>query len=274
MKVPLRNVYYTATGWGLFALSVGLFMIASPLTWLVLKAGGVAEPREVFQRMNHRFGVWYLGLFEQLWGGAVRFLFETGGGPLAPGSPVFYVANHAGTLDVVLCMAAISRCAIVGKRRMLYIPFFGLAMRMGGMIFVDRRRRFEGEGVLRELAGRVRGGESVLIFPQGTRAVPWSRRSVKRGIFKLILEERIPVVPLAVVDSRYIVTKSQVVTTVEPGLRVRVVALPPVAPEGDPARIEDVTALRDRVVDLIDGEVSRRKDLVREWKNSRDSAGR
>jgi 1-acyl-sn-glycerol-3-phosphate acyltransferase len=87
---------------------------------------------------------------------------------------------------------------------------------------------------------------------------------VKRGLFKVILEERVPVIPVAITGTSLILKKGQFLYDLTRRLKVFVHILPPVRPEGDPGSLADVTALRDCVVDVISDMVDRARDPMRE----------
>jgi 1-acyl-sn-glycerol-3-phosphate acyltransferase len=263
MRRLLRIIYHSIACWGLFGLSNGLYMLAAPLLWAIFRVGGLRETRRAFQTITFRFNRWYVGSLMQVVT-PVRFVFIPPRLPAWEGGPAVFVSNHSSVVDLLLTMSSIGRCSIVGKRGMAYIPFYGLALLLTGMIFVDRRRKFESENVFAALRRRLRLGECILTFPQGSRTLPWSRRTVKRGLFKLIMEEKVPVVPVAITGTRYILKKGQFFFDIGSPLKVMVHYLPPVVPEGDPENLGDVTALRDRIVESIGSILEGERDLTRE----------
>lgn len=263
MKRKARIIYHSTFCWGIFAVSVGLFMLLSPLLWVALKAGGLEQPRYAFQHLTWRFHRWYVGMLVQIVP-RVRWVFIPPQNPAGVRGPAILVANHTSVVDLLLLMSVLGRCSIVGKRSMLYIPFFGLVLAMNGMIFVERRKKFEAGEVFDLMRERLRQGEIVLTFPQGSRSIPWSRRTIKRGIFKLALEERVPIVPIAISGTGYILKKGQFFFDIPGRLKVMVHLLPPVEPDGDPGRIEDVKAIRDRVASSVESILESERDLTRE----------
>jgi len=243
-------VYHTVACWGLFCLFTALFILVAPPLWLILKAGGVENVRPVLQLISHRWHRWYVGMLMQIVT-PLRFIFippRRG----APGAgPVVYISNHNSVVDLLLLTSAIDSFCVMAKRSFRFVPLFGTAMTLLGMIFVDRRRKFESEDVFRVLRARLRAGENVLAFPQGSRALPFSRGTVKRGLFRVIMEERVPVVPVAIVGTNHILKKGQFFFDLTRRCRATVFFLPPMTPGGDPADLADVTAFRDAVVERI-----------------------
>jgi 1-acyl-sn-glycerol-3-phosphate acyltransferase len=243
-------VYHSVTCWGLFCLFTALFILAAPPLWLVLKAGGVENVRPVLQLISHRWHGWYVGMLMQIVT-PLRFVFLPPR-PAGPGAgPVVYVSNHASVVDLLLLTASIDSFCVMAKRAFRFVPLFGTAMTLLGMIFVDRRRKFESEDVFGVVRARLRAGENVLAFPQGSRTLPFSRRTVKRGLFRVVMEERVPVVPVAIVGTNHILKKGQFLFDLTRRIRATVFFLPPMTPEGDPENLADVTAFRDAVVERI-----------------------
>jgi len=262
MKQILYIVYTSVVSWGLFCLGAVTFMFLAPVLWLVLKAGGIARPRPILQTISYRFHRWYVAALMDI-NTNVRFEFIPPRNPVPVEGPAVIVSNHNSVVDLLMITSVFKGISVVGKRGFLFIPFFGLAMALSGMIFVDRRRKFESGDVFHLLRRRLRQGEIILIFPQGSRALPFSRKNVKRGLFKVIMEERVPVIPVAIAGTGNILKKGQFLYDLTRKLKVFVHILPPVLPEGDPENLAHVTALRDRVVGVISDTVDRSFDLRR-----------
>lgn len=254
-------VYHTVACWGLFCVAMVIYMLAAPILWVICKAGGVAQPRYALQYISYRFHRWYVGMLTQFVPNA-RIVFLPPN-PVNPDGPVVYMANHQSVLDLLVLTSIISRMSIVGKRVFLYIPFFGLAMALTGMIFVDRKRKFESHDVFKVFRERLRMGEAILTFPQGSRSLAFSRKTVKRGLFKVLMEEKVPVIPIAITGIEHLLPKGRVFFDVHPRLKSTIHILPAVMPEGDPGNPEDITAFRNRVVEAIDTIVQSEKDTLR-----------
>lgn len=122
--------------------------------------------------------------------------------------PYLFMSNHRSVFDIfALFLAVRHSLRMVAKRELFFIPVFGWAMWMCGFIPIDRSNRESAIESLNEAARRVRGGVSVLVFPEGTRAHGKSLLPFKKGGFVLALQAGVPVVPLAIRGSERIMPK-------------------------------------------------------------------
>jgi len=259
----IRIFYHSVFCWGLFCLASTIMMFIAPFLWVVFVVGGLRETRQAFQEITYRFHRWYVKMLEQIVT-PLRFIFIPPHNPIEIQGPAIIISNHSSVVDLLLMMSVVGKCSIVGKKTMAWIPLFGLALKLMGMIFVDRRRRFEAQDVFYRIKERLAGGEKVLIFPQGSRRLEWNRRNVKRGIFKVAMEMKTPIVPVAISGTGYILKKGQFFFDIGKPLKVLVNIFPPVNPQGNPENAQDVIVLRNSVVDMVDNCLDAQRDLRRE----------
>ena len=82
------------------------------------------------------------------------------------GGPTLYVANHCSWLDIPVLMAQMDT-RFVARAELAGWPLFGLVARLGGSIFVGRKRACTAdEG--RAMAESLRAGHGLVLFPEGT----------------------------------------------------------------------------------------------------------
>jgi 1-acyl-sn-glycerol-3-phosphate acyltransferase len=118
---------------------------------------------------------------------------------LEASQPVIYVANHQSGLDMSIFGALYPRrTVVVGKKELLYIPFFGLYFKAAGNIVINREKRVSAVAGLTGAVSSIHDkGVSVWIFPEGTR----NRTSAalgpfKKGAFYMALQAKVPIVPV------------------------------------------------------------------------------
>jgi 1-acyl-sn-glycerol-3-phosphate acyltransferase len=164
-----------------------------------------------------------------------------------PPGPAVYAANHASALDILIVFGHLPvDFRIVYKRSLSLVPFVGWAIRLGGHLPIDRRHPFRARRSLDAAARRIRGGTSVVVFPEGTRSPDGTVRRFKRGSFSLAIAAGVPVVPVSLVGVKGVVPRG--LPSVRPGT-VRAVLLPPVPVSGRGA--EDAEALAEEVRTIV-----------------------
>ena len=151
--------------------------------------------------------------------------------PAPPPGPVIFASNHESVLDIWVLFVAIPRSfRFIAKQELFRLPVFGWYLRIGGHIPVDRSNRASAVASLRHAGEAVRGGTSIVVFPEGTRSRDGRIQPFKKGPFVVAKGAGVPIVPIAISGSGA-VTPSHVIA-VHPGT-IRVAAGDPI----DPARV-------------------------------------
>jgi 1-acyl-sn-glycerol-3-phosphate acyltransferase len=117
---------------------------------------------------------------------------------LQPGQAYVFMANHESSVDIWSLFVALPlRFRMIAKKQLLRIPLFGWAMWAGRFIFIDRANAVASRRSIEEAKRRICGGDSVLIFPEGTRSRDGKLGPFKKGGFHLAIDAGVPVVPVA-----------------------------------------------------------------------------
>jgi 1-acyl-sn-glycerol-3-phosphate acyltransferase len=113
------------------------------------------------------------------------------------------MANHASSLDIRADFLAVPRrIRLIAKKQLARIPLFGWVMWAGRFIFIDRQNGVAARRSI-DLAGqRIHDGDSVLIFPEGTRTRDGALGPFKKGGFHLAVKAGVPIVPVALRGTR------------------------------------------------------------------------
>lgn len=115
-----------------------------------------------------------------------------------PDETCIVFANHQSTLETIFMQTITPTYAWILKKELLKIPFFGWGLASMHPIAIDRSRGKEALSQLLEQGQkRIRDGLSVLIFPEGTRISPGTRRNFKIGGAALAEISGAPVLPVA-----------------------------------------------------------------------------
>lgn len=143
------------------ALRLARFAAVSAAMAIALRASAPAVRAE--RRARHR------ARFVRAWArvtlSALSIRADVRGRP--PSGPCLYVSNHLGYLDVPVLSSALS-AAFVSKDDVRRWPLVGFLARTSGAVFLPRESGFRAVAALEEMRARLRAGESVLVFPEGT----------------------------------------------------------------------------------------------------------
>ncbi len=165
-----------------------------------------------------------------------------------PDGPAIFASNHQSTIDIWVALAAIPRnVRFVAKAEIFRWPVMGWYMRLGGHVPVDRRDHARAVASLAEAARIVRGGTSIIVFPEGTRARDGRVHAFKKGPFVLAAQAGVPVVPLAISGSGAVTPKN--LLHVHPG-PVRATFGVPVIPAAFPGKDELLREVRRQILEM------------------------
>jgi 1-acyl-sn-glycerol-3-phosphate acyltransferase len=121
-----------------------------------------------------------------------------------PRSGCIIAMKHQSAWDALVLPVVLGDPAVVVKRELLLLPFYGWYAARAGSIAIDRKA---GAGALRRMLARARpvaaAGRPIVIFPEGTRVAPGERRKYQPGVAALYQALALPLVPAAVNSGLY-----------------------------------------------------------------------
>jgi 1-acyl-sn-glycerol-3-phosphate acyltransferase len=166
---------------------------------------------------------------------------------LDPNRNYIFMSNHASNLDPPIMIALIpKRTSVMVKKELFRYPILGRAMRMGSLVPVDRGNRDAGIDAVRSAKQVVEQGLNMTIYVEGKRSFDGKLLPFKKGPFYLAMECEVPVVPITIAGTHYVMPKGRF--AIKPGL-VRVIFHPPI----EPADFGDRDCLMEKVRATIEG---------------------
>lgn len=139
-----------------FTILIGFFLLTFPLMPLQLAL------RHVHADWARRFPHWYHRQVCRLVG--VRIHQH---GRIAEDRPVLLVANHISWLDIPV-LSAVGPVSFVAKSEVGTWPFISWLAKLQGSVFVDRLQRLNSHASANEIMDRLRQGDHIVIFAEGT----------------------------------------------------------------------------------------------------------
>ncbi|MDX2494579.1 MAG: lysophospholipid acyltransferase family protein [Desulfuromusa sp.] len=166
---------------------------------------------------------------------------------IPPTGSAIYVSNHQSNFDVPIIFAGLPiQFRWMAKQEMFRIPLFGLAMKRGGLIPIDRSNRRTTMHSIIAAAQRIKEGASVVIFPEGTRTPDGQLQEFKKGALLIAAKAQVPVVPIVIHGSYQIQPKDR--WRINGGL-LKMEILPPITTDG--LKSKDIDILTSKVHDQI-----------------------
>jgi 1-acyl-sn-glycerol-3-phosphate acyltransferase len=177
------------------ALRSAIFLVWFALvsaTLAILFLPALALPRRVTVWMSRQWSAlvfWGLRAFAGIG-------FEVRG--QRPPNGVLVAAKHMSMWDTLALYLVLDDPAVVLKRGLTLVPFYGWYVKKAGSIAIDRKG---GAQALRKMANAAKAviaqGRSILIFPEGTRKKPDAPPDYKPGVAGLYGQLGIACVPAA-----------------------------------------------------------------------------
>jgi 1-acyl-sn-glycerol-3-phosphate acyltransferase len=117
---------------------------------------------------------------------------------LVKGTTYMIISNHQSILDILLLNCIRYRYKWIAKIEIERMPFIGWYLRMAKYITVNRGDDESKEIMLGKALAELKGGTSIMIFPEGTRSLDRQIGFFKRGAFKLAIEAGVPILPVLI----------------------------------------------------------------------------
>lgn len=196
------NYYWRlfATAFCFFVFGVGGILIALLIAPLIIL---VYRDRQLRHIKGKLFIHYCFRMFIELMrlSGVLSYTIEGAERFKKPGQ--LFLANHPSLIDVVFMIAFIPRTDCVVKGKLSKNPFTYGAVNAAGYIM-----NAEPEAVLEKSIDSVKSGNSLIIFPEGTRTTPGGDFKFKRGASNVALRGGFDITPVIIDCCPTTLTKS------------------------------------------------------------------
>lgn len=111
-----------------------------------------------------------------------------------------YIGNHQNNYDMVTAANIVQPPTVtVGKKSLVWIPFFGQLYWLTGNLLIDRDNRAKAHGTISQVVDQIRKRNvSIWMFPEGTRSRGRGLLPFKTGAFHAAIAAGVPIIPVCV----------------------------------------------------------------------------
>ncbi|NLK22110.1 MAG: 1-acyl-sn-glycerol-3-phosphate acyltransferase [Epulopiscium sp.] len=115
---------------------------------------------------------------------------------------VLFVGNHKSIFDIPILVSIINvPISFIGKIQLKKTPIVSFWMKETNCIFMDRNDIRQSLKSITEGIELLKKGQSLLIFPEGTRIIGEEIGEFKKGSLKLATKSNVPIIPVYVGNS-------------------------------------------------------------------------
>ena len=177
----------------------------------------------------------------------------TGRYKIEPGCTYVMVSNHQSGADIIVLFLLWAHFKWVAKKSLFYYPFIGWTMWLNRYIALDRVKGSSMRKMMSDASHTLKAGNSVMIFPEGTRSRDGSIQSFKTGAFHIALNNHCPILPIAIQGTSHAIRKGGFL--INQNFNIRATVLDPIPYES----IKDLDSkqVAERVHDLIREELGK-----------------
>lgn len=178
----------------LFYTAIGIYLLFSMLAYLLYLVMGLFNKKAQYNILHKSTAIWGRHMVG-LSGSKVNLI----GAEKLPEGNVLYVGNHQSYYDIPLLLGHLPKYkAFVAKIELAKAPLLSLWMKTMGCLFLDRGNLKQSLKVILQGIEQLKSGETLVIFPEGTRSKSYTMGEFKKGSLKLGIKANVPIVPFTI----------------------------------------------------------------------------
>jgi 1-acyl-sn-glycerol-3-phosphate acyltransferase len=175
----------------------------------------------------------------------------TGKEKVEKGKTYIIVSNHQSGADIMVLFRLFIPFIWVSKKALFYVPFIGWNMTLNRYISLERSKGRSKRMMMDKAVAVIREGNSVMLFPEGTRSKDGLLQPFKSGAFRLAMETGSPILPIALNGTFHAIKKGGFI--IHKNHDIKAVILDPIPFEA--IRDLDIREITEKVHDLIKQEL-------------------
>lgn len=117
-------------------------------------------------------------------------------------APVLWVANHVSWLDIFV-LNQVAAGTFIAKHEIRRWPVIGWLVAASGTLFIDRSSRRAAQEMSQAMAARLRLGERLCLFPEGTTSDGMGVLPFRGALLQAAVDAGLPIQPLALAYHHY-----------------------------------------------------------------------
>jgi 1-acyl-sn-glycerol-3-phosphate acyltransferase len=176
--------------WAFLTISSIVLFPVAVLVW------ALTAPFDRRKVVLHRFTCFWASLYT--WLNPAWPLEVVGRGRIRSDETYVMVSNHLSLLDILVLFRLFRHFKWVSKIENFQVPCIGWNMSMNGYVKLRRGDRSSVVQMMQDCDRLLAQGNSIMMFPEGTRSPTGRMRSFKPGAFELALRNRLPILPIVI----------------------------------------------------------------------------
>jgi 1-acyl-sn-glycerol-3-phosphate acyltransferase len=204
--------------WSFLVVSSLLLFPVAVAVW------AVTAPFDRRKVLLHRFTCFWASLYT--WLNPAWPLRVEGRERIRPDETYVMVSNHLSLLDILVMFRLFSHFKWVSKIENFRVPCIGWNMSLNGYVKLRRGDKASVVQMMDACDRLLAEGNSIMMFPEGTRSPTGRMRAFKAGAFELALRNRLPLLPIVIEGTANALPKRGFVLRGRHPLRLTV--LPPI----------------------------------------------
>ncbi len=116
-----------------------------------------------------------------------------------PDETAVFVSNHQSDFDIPVVLTQVGKPhALMAKQSLAKVPGIHGWMKLLQCVFLDREDESQAVRALMDGTKLVKAGNSITIFPEGTRSKGGPVKEFKGGAFRIATSAKVPIVPVTI----------------------------------------------------------------------------